>query len=192
MKNFIRKILKENKREMYLDKIIQVMKNDFPLYKNLKLYGFYDQLSEDEINYVLSGIFGEPVKKRGNLIFNQNENKIYLEKDNGFWKKFEYDENGNMIFVEYHTGFWEKFEYDKNGKKVYQENSNGMWYKTEYLKNESITTNNYGFFERVLYDDNGKVIYFEDSDGYWEEFEYDDKGNIIYSENSDGYIEDYR
>jgi ATP-dependent helicase/DNAse subunit B len=47
MKRLIKKILKEDRRQMFLDKIIKVMKNDFPLFKNLKDYGFTEQLSRN-------------------------------------------------------------------------------------------------------------------------------------------------
>ena len=63
MKETIRKILKEDRKQMFLNKIIKVMKNDFPLFKNMKDYGFYDQLSKEELNYVFSEIFGKSVKK---------------------------------------------------------------------------------------------------------------------------------
>jgi hypothetical protein len=81
MKKLIKKILKEDRRQMFLNKIVHVMKNDFPLFKNMEDYGFYDQLSEDEINYVLSGIFGKPVDyyEDGN-IYNENGDDIYYEK----------------------------------------------------------------------------------------------------------------
>ncbi len=46
--------------KIYLDKIIKVIKNDYPLFKNLRDYGF--KLSEDELNYVLSKIFQQPVR----------------------------------------------------------------------------------------------------------------------------------
>ena len=78
-------------RKIYLDKIIQVMKNDYPLIKNLKLYGFYDQFSKKELNYVFSGIFEQPVNIRGRNIFNQNLKRIYKEFYSGSWVKFEYD-----------------------------------------------------------------------------------------------------
>ena len=99
------------------------MKNDFPLFKNLNLYGFYDQLSEDELNYVFSGIFGEPVTIRGNSIYNQNGNQIYYENSDGYWVKREY--NGNEIYNEDSNGNWSKFEYDDNGKQIYYEDSYG-------------------------------------------------------------------
>ena len=69
---------------MYLDKIVQIMKKDFPLIKNLKDYGFYDQFSKKELNYVLSGVFGQPVNKVDNHIYNNNGNKIYYENSNGY------------------------------------------------------------------------------------------------------------
>ena len=110
---------------MYLDKIIQIMKKDYPLYKNLKLYGFYDQLSDDELTYVLSGIFGEPVTKKGHSIYNQNGNVIYYETSDGHWYKSEYDENEKRIYFEDSYGEWGKYEYDNNGNEIYFENSYG-------------------------------------------------------------------
>ena len=134
---------------MYLDKIIKVMKNDYPLIYNLKDYGFTDQLSEDELIFILSGIFGEPVTKQGrrnHSIYNQNGNVIYRENSNGFWSKREYDDNGNEIYSEDSDGYWGKSEYGQNGKVIYFENSDGNWEKYEY-------------------DNNGNRIYYENSDG---------------------------
>jgi hypothetical protein len=96
--------------KIYLDKIIKVMKNDFPLIKNLKDYGFYDQLSNEELNYVLSGIFGEPVEYyEGGNIYDENGNIIYYEDTNGYWEKREYDDNGNEIYFENSDGYWRKW-----------------------------------------------------------------------------------
>ncbi len=111
--------------KIYLDKIIKVMKNDYPLFKNMKSYGFYDQLSEDELNYVLSNIFQQPVIIEGNTIYDQNNNRIYYETSDGYWYKYEYDENGNIIYYETYNGYWYKFEYDNNGNIIYREDSNG-------------------------------------------------------------------
>jgi len=139
MKNIIKKILKEDRRQMYLDRIIEVMKNDYPLFKNLKYYGLYDQLSEEELNYVFSGIFGEPVNKGGGRfrknIYNQNGNIIYVEDSDGNWFKKEYDDNGKVIYFENSNGYWEKSEYDENGNIIYSENSDGYWVKKEYDDN---------------------------------------------------------
>ena len=77
------------------------MKNDFPLFKNMEDYGFYEQLSEEELIYVLSGIFGEPVIVKGKNIYNNDGNEIYSEKFDGYWIKYEYnDKNGNKIYSE--------------------------------------------------------------------------------------------
>ena len=153
MKKVIRKILKEDRRQMFLDKIIHVMKNDFPLFHNLKDYGFYDQLSEDELNYVLSGIFGKPVtinKIIGYHIYDENDklkkNLIYYENSNDIWVKKEYDENGRIIYYEDSNGKWWKKEYHENGNMIYHEYSDGFWKKWEF-------------------DKNGNVIYYENSDG---------------------------
>ena len=153
MKKIIKKILKEDRRQMYLNKIIQVMKNDFPLIKNMKLYGFHEQLSRDELNYVFSGIFGEPVEYYygGNVpniieIYDENENEIYSENSYGDWKKWEYDDNGNKIYSENSYGNWKKYEYDEYGNEIYNESSEGKWEKREY-------------------DENRNLIYFENSYG---------------------------
>jgi hypothetical protein len=150
MKKIIKKILKEDRRQMFLDKIIKFIKNDFPLFKNLKDYGFYEQLSEDEINYVLSGIFGKLVRIGGLGIYDENNNEIYFEEPDGFWEKREFDENNNMIYQENSSGGYEKHEYDDNGHQIYFENYDGEWRKWEY-------------------DDRGREIYYEDSDGYIED-----------------------
>ena len=173
VKRLIKKILKEDRRQMYLNKIIQIMKNDFPLFKNMELYGFYDQLSEDELIYVLSEIFGEPVQRINQIIFNEKGNQIYLEYSDGTWEKWKYDENGNWIYNENSDGYWEKTEYNENGKLIYYENSNGYWRKIEY-------------------NENGNIIYIENSEGEWKKWEYDKKGKKIYYENSHGEIIDNR
>jgi len=180
MKKIIRKILKEDRRQMFLNKIVQVMKNDFPLFHNLKLYGFYDQLTIDELNYILSGIFG----MSSNIdmeqyhpeytVYNNNGNEIYFEDlDNGFWQKSEYDENGNLTYNEHDDGVWYKYEYDENGNITYYGSDDGDWEKREY-------------------DENGNLIYYENYGGHWVKREYDKNGNTTYYENSDGVIRDYR
>ena len=147
MKKIIRQILKEDRRQMFLNKIVQVMKNDFPLFKNMESYGFTEQLSEEELNYILSGIFGEPVKSyHQSGIYNENRKEIYFEDTIGDWYRKEYDENGNIIYRENSDGYWVKHEYDDNGNEIYFENSDGEWVKYEY-------------------DQDGNIIYYEDSYG---------------------------
>ncbi len=109
MKKIIRKILKEDRREEFLNKIIKVMKNDFPLIKNMKDYGFYGQLSHHELDYVFSEIFGEPVWLGEHGIYNENGNRIYIEDSYGHWNKKEYDENGNKIYSETSDGYIEDY-----------------------------------------------------------------------------------
>ena len=102
MKNKIRKILKEDRQEQFLNKIILLLKDDYPIFKKLNDYGF--NLSEDELNYVFSGIFGEPIIKQGTLIYNENGNLLYFENNDGYWEKYEYDDNGNRIYYEDSNG----------------------------------------------------------------------------------------
>jgi len=173
LKRLIKKILKEDQRVRYLNKIAEVMKNDFPLFKNMELYGFWEQISIGEFNYIVSKIFEQPVAKYNYnyVLRNKKGGVIYSEHSDGYWMKHEYDENGNEIYSEDSDGYWIKKEYDENGKLIYWENSNGNWVKYEY-------------------DNNGNRIYYENSsNGYWEKREYDDYGNEIYFENSNGYIE---
>ncbi len=145
MKKIIIRILKEEREEQFLNKIIKVIKNDYPLFKNMESYGF--NLSEEELNYVFSGVFGEPVTRKGSRIYNQNGNQIYREDPNGYWEKREYDDNGNRIYFEDSDGNWYKYEYDDNSNKIYFEDSDGSWVKYEY-------------------DGNGNRIYIETSYGY--------------------------
>ena len=148
MKKIIRRILKEERQEQFLNKVIMLMKDDFPLFKNLKYYGF--NLSEEELNYVLSGIFGQPVTVRYKnyiFIYDQNGNQIYYENSFGNWEKWGYDENGNQTYYETSEGFWVKREYDEYGNEIYYEYSYGDWEKREY-------------------DEYGNEIYYENSNGY--------------------------
>ncbi len=171
MKRRIKKILKEDIQKQFLNKIILLMKDDYPIYKKLDDYGF--NLSDQELIYVLSGIFGETVEIEDNSIYDDNGNKIYYEDSYGFWIKQGYDQNGNQIYYERSDGFWEKWGYDENGNKTYYERSDGLWIKYEY-------------------DDNGNQIYYENSNGLWIKREYDEYSNKIYYEDSNGYIEDNR
>ncbi len=147
MKKIIRKILKEDRQEQFLNRVILLMKDEYPIFNKLEEYGF--NLSEYELDYVFSGIFGETVTVRYKnyiSIYDQNGNIIYKEYSNGYWEKREYDEYGNIIYYEDSHGYWIKYQYDEYGNKTYYENSDGYWYKKEY-------------------DENGNEIYFENSRG---------------------------
>jgi YD repeat-containing protein len=219
MKKIIRKILKEDRKQMFLDKIVKVIKNDYPLFKNMKDYGFAEQLSDDEYRYIMNKIFGEPVKRSGYDLFNKNGLKIYEEDSKGRWyktdyiydfnqKTFEsitmdkhglyerimYDVNGNVLYEESYDGWWIKFEYDENGNKIYEGTSEGFWDKWEYDERGNVIyyENFEGDWKKSKFDDNGNLLYEENSEGWWVKREYDENGRIIYYEDSTGLKTDNR
>ena len=140
MKKLIRKILKEETNNKFIDKVIKHLEP--PYFKNMESFG----LIPDEYESTLSKIFNQPVIIRGNYVYNEQGNLIYLEDDDGYWDKREYDDQGNLIYHEDSNGYWEKYEYDDLGNEIYYENRSGYWVKKEY-------------------DDNGNEIYYEDSSG---------------------------
>jgi hypothetical protein len=147
MKKIIKKILKEDRGQMFLNKIVHVMKNDFPLIKNMKDYGFYEQLTYDELDYVLSGLFGVPVKKNGDDPYNHNQIHVV------------YDNNGNQLYYEEPNGKWQEWQYDENGKIKYVQNWRGGWEKRKYGKLKTIENKNWSmdvlkYTEKLNYDDN--------------------------------------
>ena len=140
MKNLIRKILKEETTNRFIDKVVNYVKA--PYFINMEGLG----LSKKEYELVLSKIFNQPVSIIGNSVYDEYTNKVYYESSSGFWEKREFDKNGKLVYFEDSKGNWAKYEYDDQGNEIYYENSNGNWYKREY-------------------DDQGNRIYFEDSDG---------------------------
>jgi YD repeat-containing protein len=136
-----------------LELLIEYFKQVGPPY--FKILKHFD-LSEEELNYVLSVIFGEPVTSivRGfNMtfrIYNKKNYEIYWEDSDGYWWKREYDENGNLLYEENSYGYWTKYEYDDRGNLIYEKDSDGFWYRKEY-------------------DKNGNLIYYENSYGYIED-----------------------
>jgi hypothetical protein len=106
--------------ERYIEYIVNDI--DLPYFKNMEeQYG----LSEKEYKLVLSKVFNQSVTIKGNLVYNTDGNKIYLEYSNGNWEKSEYDNQGNRIYVENSNGYWYKYEYDTNGNRIHYENSDG-------------------------------------------------------------------
>ena len=89
-----------------------------------KILNHFD-LTEDVMNYILSGIFGEPVTYSHNIILDENGNNIYMEDSEGYWSRREFDKRDNPIYYENSDGYWEKKEYKKNGKLIYYEDSTG-------------------------------------------------------------------
>jgi hypothetical protein len=196
LKRLIKKILKEDQRERYLNKIINFMRNDFPLFKNMETYGFTEQLSEEELNYVFSGIFGEPVVRDGYYVTSNTTYKdFYFERSDGSsWKKWEYDDNGNQIYYESSNGNWVKSVYDEYGNEIYISNSEGGWKKMEFDINNRLIYNedSDGTWVKREYDDYGNLIYEESYNGYWMKREYNENGDILYFENSLGHSFDKR
>jgi len=119
MKNLIKKILKEETTNRFIEKVANYLKP--PYFINMEGLG----LSEDEYPLVFSRIFNQPVTIEGRSVYNQYGNRIYYEESNGFWSKREYDTNDNLIYDEDSDGFWTKHEYDTNGNRIYSEDSDG-------------------------------------------------------------------
>ena len=162
MKKIIRKILKEDQFERYINKIAEVMKNDYPIFSNMELYGFYDQLPEFIIPVVFNKIFGQIVNLDGGYHFLKNKRFRSVK-----------NENNKLIYEEHSDGFWVRWEYDSNGNETYKEDSDGKWEKREY-------------------DDRGNEIYFENSSDFWIKRAFDENNNKIYVEDSQGRIMDKR
>ncbi|MDD4321708.1 MAG: hypothetical protein PHH31_09235 [Acidaminococcaceae bacterium] len=59
-------------------------------------------------------------------IYDEKDNIIYYENNNGYWSKSEYDEKGNTIYYESGNGYWSKSEYNEKGNVNYYENSDGI------------------------------------------------------------------
>jgi hypothetical protein len=140
MKKLIKKILKEDRKQMFLDKIVKVMKNDYPLIKNMKLYGFWDQLSDEEKKYIFTII----LNKNNDLKVDRIYESYYKVE---IFVKFRDDTFNRLIYSENKDGHWEKYEHNDNGNTIYYENSDGFWWKREYRYKTNI------------------VSYYEDSNG---------------------------
>ena len=131
----------DKRYERYINYIVSDI--EAPYFINMRdQYG----LRPDEYELVLSRVFNQPVTIEGGVVYNNIDNEIYYEDNDGDWIKREYDENDREIYYEGSDGFWYKKEYDKQGNIIYYEGSDGFWYKKEY-------------------DTQGNVTYWEDSNG---------------------------
>ena len=61
--------------------------------------------------------------------FDENNNLILTEDEDGYWRKFEYDSRGNEIYWESSDGSWERVAYDEDGYAIMQEDADGRWMK---------------------------------------------------------------
>jgi hypothetical protein len=111
------------KYQRYINYIVSDM--EAPYFENMKeMYG----LKDSEYSLVLSKLYDQPVRVKGNYVFDQNSYIIYSEDSDGYWVKYEYDQYGNRIYFERCDGHWEKREYDSNGNRIYIEDSYGHIY----------------------------------------------------------------
>ena len=170
MKNLIRKILREDIIHDYDDnyhykQIASWLK--LPYFKNLECLG----LTNVEVKKVLSEVFGKNVdfneymrSKDVRLLWRPcSIYPLYEEKNNGEWKKYEYDKYCNKTYVERSDGYSESWIYNDKGRIISHSNSTGYW--EDYERNK-----------------NGDLLYWEDSNGNWEKNKYDKDGNNIYEE----------
>ena len=118
MKNLIKKILKEETNNKFIDKIVNYVKP--PYFINMEGLG----LSEDEYEMVLSKIFDQKVRVIDGVLYDVNDKVIY-EEDGDYWIKSEYNKQGKKIYEEHSNGFWIRVEYDDQGNKIYWEDSYG-------------------------------------------------------------------
>ena len=58
-------------------------------------------------------------------VYDDKDQAIYFENNDGYWSKSEYDERDNLIYFEDSNGYWLKKEYDENGDETYYEDSDG-------------------------------------------------------------------
>ena len=79
---------------------------ELPYIKYLEQYG----LSDNEMEYVLSKVYEQPVSIKDNYVFDSNGNILYYEYSNGYWCKREYDDNGNKIYYEDSSGVKKEYE----------------------------------------------------------------------------------
>ena len=119
MKNLIRKILKEETNNKFIDKVVNYLEP--PYFKNMKSLG----VTDNEYPLVLSKIFNQPVNIKGKDVHNEKGNVLYWELEDDYWDKWDYDHNGNEIYYENSNGDWIKWEYDDKGNEIYVEDSNG-------------------------------------------------------------------
>ena len=128
------------KYKKYIDYIVKDI--ELPYLKSLKPYG----LKQEEMNLVLGIVFNQPVIIKGNNVFGNQGNIIYIEDSDGYWIKYEYNDKGKLIYIENCKAYWQKWEYDYQGNQTYYEDADGYWQKKEYNQR-------------------GNLIYFENSDG---------------------------
>ena len=137
MKSLIRKILKEETNNKFIDKVAKNIKP--PYFKNMvDIYG----ASESEFVPIMKKVFNQYVEWEDdtkshmggwseptmNILRDKTGYTIYKEDINGDWEKSEYNECGRETYHEDSTGYWTKAEYDEKCNETYFENSKGYTY----------------------------------------------------------------
>ena len=128
----------KDKYKKYIDYIAKDI--ELPYIKSLNMYG----LKQDEMKLVLSTIFNQSVRIRGNSIIGEQEKIIYNESSKGYWEIKEYSEDGFLILWKNSSGTIRKW--DNEGNALYEGRGNGYWARWEY-------------------DDRGNISLYETSDG---------------------------
>jgi hypothetical protein len=185
--------------EKYINGISNMIRT--PYFYNLRV----NEVPEELWDRILSKLFNTKVTYGNNKIFDSNNNVIYFENSDGYWRKHEFDKNNNPIYYENSDGIIRD-----NRPSNINENIDP---KQRYINGivNMITPPYFNFLEvnevprelweeiftklynqwviidnNVIYDSNNNRIYFEDYDGYWVKREYDSNNNEIYYENSNG------
>tara|TARA_R110002020_G_scaffold195169_3_gene396163 strand:+ start:201 stop:560 length:360 start_codon:yes stop_codon:yes gene_type:complete len=116
MKKLIKRILREeidksDRHYRILDKITDHVQ--LPYFKSMEGLTIYDK---DDQEYIMEKILGNITINLSNLmsynlpidtVIDDNGNRIYQERSDGKWWKWEYDDNGIEIYYENSYGYIE-------------------------------------------------------------------------------------
>jgi hypothetical protein len=143
------------------------------------------------------------IKKFPFDIKDETGNLIYIENEDGFWKRWERNKNFKLIYCENSNDFWAKWKYDEQGHEIYFEDSEGQIRYNRSKEQQSSTkiknmkptiAQQLGItqFPFEIRDGNGNLLYEEYENGFWAREEFNNEGTQIYHENSSGIIIDNR
>ena len=71
-----------------------------------------------------------------------------------------------LVYIEQEDGYWERYEYDDFENRIYMENSNDYWeiLKIDFTRKESFFHTSDGYRAKKLFNDAGVVISEENSE----------------------------
>lgn len=143
MKTLIRKILKEETSNKFIEKVVKHLNP--PYIKDMRNFG----VTEDEYPLVFNRIFNQPVSVSEKcsdfelhcvlIVYNNQGEPKYYERKDGYWENFEYDDKGNLIYTHDTDDRWDKYEYDDQGNLIYWETYHDYWEKYEYDDKGNLT-----------------------------------------------------